>query len=263
METKNFRKLKKKLDFHYGRYRKETVSPDPIEIPRLYSNKTDIELTAFVASVFAYGNVKQILKTLYAITDLLGNRPAQTLKRKSNLSDEIRLSQIKYRFYSNEDIVNLFELLRFVYKKYDSLENLFARGFDAKEKNVKTGIENFSREMLRICENKNCLTRGIKFMFPLPSKNSATKRMNLFLRWMVRKDEIDFGLWKNMPASTLVIPLDVHIGKIARKLGFTQRKSNDWKTAEEITDALKIFDAEDPVKYDFALCHIGMRKEKF
>jgi len=107
------------------------------------------------------------------------------------------------------------------------------------------------------------LSRGIVFMFPLPEKGSACKRMNLFLRWMVRKDELDFGLWSQIPTSKLIIPVDTHIARICKQLRLTNRKNVSWKMAEEITNSLKKFDPDDPVKYDFAICHIGMRKLKF
>jgi uncharacterized protein (TIGR02757 family) len=106
------------------------------------------------------------------------------------------------------------------------------------------------------------LTDGIKFMFPLPEKGSSCKRMNLFLRWMVRKDELDFGLWKGITTDKLIIPVDTHVARICTELGLTSRKNVSWKMAEEITDNLKEFDPVDPVKYDFAICHIGMRKIK-
>jgi uncharacterized protein (TIGR02757 family) len=107
------------------------------------------------------------------------------------------------------------------------------------------------------------ISAGIKFMFPRPELGSACKRMNLFLRWMVRKDELDFGIWNEIPSDKLVIPVDTHIARICQLLKLTKRKNVSWKMAEEITENLKRFDPADPVKYDFAICHIGMRKLKF
>ncbi len=106
-------------------------------------------------------------------------------------------------------------------------------------------------------------SRGVRFMFPDPLKGSACKRQNLFLRWMIRNDELDFGLWKEIPTSKLIVPVDTHIAQISKKLQLTKRENVSWKMAEEITNNLKKFDENDPVKYDFALCHIGMRKLKF
>ena len=120
--------------------------------------------------------------------------------------------------------------------------------------------------MLELYQNlfvEEKVTQGIKFMFPLPSKGSVCKRMNLFLRWMVRKDELDFGLWDEIDKSKLIIPVDTHIARICRKLKLTKKKNINWNMAEEITENLKKYDPDDPVKYDFAICHIGMRKLRF
>ncbi len=261
--AENIGTLKRKLDYHYARYDKSKISPDPLEIPHLYSERNNIELVAFLASVFAYGGVKQILKTLYSLSNLLGENPVASLSDIETTVRRVISSQIKYRFYSNADVANLLRLLAHFREKYGSLENLFMKGYNENDRNVRNAAENFSLAFLQACKEKGCLTRGIKFMFPRPSKGSAAKRMNLFLRWMVRDDELDFGLWRGVRKNALVIPLDVHVARIARKLGLTARKSNDWKTAEEITETLKLFDKNDPVKYDFALCHIGMRKEEF
>jgi uncharacterized protein (TIGR02757 family) len=154
--------------------------------------------------------------------------------------------------------------LSLAYQEFDSLKKLFISGYDQDDINLKNAITNFSNYFLQKCTQEfRGISRGIKFMFPLPEKGSACKRMNLFLRWMVRKDELDFGLWCEIPTNKLVIPVDTHIAKICKQLKLTKKKNVSWKMAEEITENLKKFDADDPVKYDFALCHIGMRKLKF
>lgn len=180
---------------------------------------------------------------------------------------------VKHRFYSSRDIQDFFFGLNKVYKTYGSLKNLFLERNDD-EFDLKSAISNFSRKMIELCINDSKPTRGIVFMFPDPNKGSprsdgrvgagsACKRMNLFLRWMVRKDELDFGLWNEIPTSQLLIPVDVHVARICKQLKLTTRKNVSWKMAEEITNQLKKFDPNDPVKYDFAICHIGMRKLKF
>jgi uncharacterized protein (TIGR02757 family) len=261
---KRFRALKEKLEYHYARYDKTAVSPDPIDFPRRFGKPENIELAAFLSSVFAYGNVKAILRALDFISDLLGENPYDALvSEKSGLLARIRKSGLRYRFYSNEDIARLFEMLKRAYGEFGSLENLFMKSYEPNAPNLRNEIELFNAWFLNECEKANCSTRGFRFMFPQPSKGSAVKRMNLFLRWMVRKDEIDFGLWRGIPKNRLVIPLDVHVARISRELGLTKRNDNGWKTAVEITETLKLFDENDPIKYDFALCHIGMRKEVF
>ncbi len=255
--------LKKKLDYHYERYKTEPLSPDPLEIPHLFTSPLDIEFTAFISAIFAYGSVTQILKTLYSILEILGKNPHEKLMNDKKLLRQLKNSKISYRFYSNDDVVNLFKIIRKAYAKHGSLKNLFVKNYSCKHENLKNEIETFSLWFLKECEKARCLSRGFKFMFPLPSKGSAVKRMNLFLRWMVRKDNFDFGLWSKIKRNQLLIPVDTHIARISRELGLTSRKNADWKMAEEITENLKKFDFDDPVKYDFALCHIGIRKEYF
>jgi len=151
-----------------------------------------------------------------------------------------------------------------VYNEFGSLKKLFLSGYQETDSNTKNAIANFSDFFLQTALNEfGVLSRGLKFMFPLPEKRSACKRMNLFLRWMVRKDDLDFGLWNEISTSKLIIPVDTHVARICKQLKLTKRKNVSWQMAEEITDNLKKFDINDPVKYDFAICHIGMRKLSF
>lgn len=248
--------LKNKLEYHYKAFDKTKISPDPIEYPHKYSDKRDIEISAFISSLFAYGNIKQIMNVLNKIHFILGSSPFDFIisysKSKNYFID------VRHRFYSNNDIENLFSALRQVYKRIDSLEYFFKN-----DNTIKKNIILLSMQMKKLCYQKNNVSNGIKFMFPEPEKGSACKRMNLFLRWMVRKDGIDFGLWKSIPTSQLIIPVDTHVAKIAKELKLTNNKNVSWNMAEEITNNLKKYDPIDPVKYDFALCHIGMRKLKF
>ena len=257
--------LKDKLEYHYRTFNFEQIEPDPLQFPHLFKDDKDIEVMAFISSVFAYGTVAQIISTLNKIVQIMNNQPYKFILNveKKNLKE--KLDGLKHRFYNEHDIATLFLVLRKVYRFHDSLKNLFLINYKGDEPNLKSGISRFSEEILlsavSVNGSKN-LSNGIKFMFPLPEKGSACKRMNLFLRWMVRKDELDFGLWNEIPSAKLVIPVDTHIAKIARQLKLTSRKLVSWKMAEEITEKLKKYDPDDPVKYDFALCHIGMRKLK-
>ena len=130
------------------------------------------------------------------------------------------------------------------------------------DENIKNSLSGFSYHFIVRAEDKNVkgkISQGVKFMFPMPEQGSACKRMNLFLRWMIRKDELDFGLWNEIPACKLVIPVDTHVARICTALELTKKKNVSWAMAEEITNNLKKFNPSDPVKYDFAICHIGMR----
>jgi len=256
-------KLKRKLDYHYHYFDYSQISPDPLEFPHRYEDKRDIEISAFVSSVFAYGNIKQIISVLEKIHSIMKPCPFEFVSNYSYEKGIKIFNGLKHRFYTDTDIASLFYCLKEVYNCYGSLNYLFLLYYFEKDDNLKNSTHFFSRSLTEISSKKNGLTNGIKFMFPDPYKGSACKRMNLFLRWMIRKDELDFGMWPEMPPSKLVIPVDTHVAKICRSLKLTKKKNISWLMAEEITESLKKFDPVDPVKYDFAICHIGMRKMKF
>ena len=257
--------IRQKLDLHYKAFDKTKISPDPLQFLHLYKDERDIEVVGLLASVFAYGNVKQINNALSRIQSIVNENPYEYVINFSQGNHE-DFNGFVHRFYTENDIVNLFMSLKSTYKNFGSLKNLFLTYYLPEEPNLKNSISKFSNHFIKTVSlqtNQDKVSRGVKFMFPSPGKGSACKRMNLFLRWMVRKDELDFGLWNEIPTNKLVIPVDTHIAKICKSLKLTTRKNVSWKMAEEITEKLKKFDPNDPVKYDFALCHIGMRKMKF
>ncbi|MFA7228338.1 MAG: TIGR02757 family protein [Melioribacteraceae bacterium] len=255
--------LKEKLDYHYRYFDASRISPDPLEFPRRFNNYYDIEISSFISSVFAFGNVTQIIKTLDKIHISIENRPYEFVKCYS-YPDGLKLfSDLKHRFYTGNDIALLFHSLNKIYSNYGSLKYFFLLYYFENDPNLKNALSFFSKNFLEIGSGKGSISHGLKFMIPDPLKGSACKRMNLFLRWMVRRDHLDFGLWNEIPASKLVIPVDTHIARICKELKLTRLKNVSWKMAEEITGRLKKFDPVDPVKYDFAICHIGMRKLVF
>jgi uncharacterized protein (TIGR02757 family) len=250
--------LRDKLEYHYNCFNTSDFDTDPVQFPRRFSNPTDIEIMAFIAALFSYGKISQINSNLEKFIRISMNKPYEFIlnfrpKQKIHLG---------HRFYRNEDIKNLFLVLQQILAEYGSLKNFFLRGYSHSDKNVKNAISNFSITTLKLFEKKKIkINHAIKFMFPIPDRGSACKRLNLFLRWMVRKDNIDIGLWNEIPKNKLVIPVDTHIARVSRILQLTKRKNVSWKMAEEITDELKIFDPNDPVKYDFSLCHLSIRGE--
>ncbi len=256
--------LKQKLDYHYKAFDKSKISPDPLQFLHLFDNEKDIEAIGFIASIFAYGNVAQIINTLNKILAVSDNQPYEFIAGYFNEKYSFKLAGLKHRFYTEKDISLLFYILSDVYHQFGSLKNLF-QFFYRETGDIKNSITKFSdffiNYALRI--NGGEISSGFKFMFPLPELGSACKRMNLFLRWMVRKDELDFGIWNEIPTADLIIPVDTHVARICRELNLTKRKNTSWAMAEEITGNLKKFDPADPVKYDFAICHIGMRKLSF
>jgi uncharacterized protein (TIGR02757 family) len=258
--------LKQKLDYHYKAFDKSQISPDPLQFLHLFSKEEDIEAMGFIASIFAYGNVKQIINTLDKILIISNFKPYDFVLNFGKTQSKIKLKGLKHRFYTDEDIQNLFSSLNNIYKQKDSLKNLFIENFYNEEQNIKNGLSLFSKSFIEEIKKRTKVKKvspGVRFMFPLPELGSACKRMNLFLRWMVRKDGLDFGLWDGIHPDKLVIPVDTHIARICKTLQLTTYKNVSWKMAEEITENLKKFDPVDPVKYDFAICHIGMRKMKF
>lgn len=257
--TKN--QLKEKLDNHYKFFDKSQISPDPLEFPHRFKNENDIEISAFIASIFAYGNIKQIINSLEKLHTIMGESPYEFVFTFQK-NHEKYFKDFKHRFYTTEDVIHLFKILSQIIKKEDSIKNHFYTFYNASG-NIKDSIHLFGRDLIKRSYQTDKLSHGLKFMFPDPYKGSAAKRMNLFLRWMIRKDELDFGFWDKIPKSDLIIPVDTHIAKICKELKLTTLKNVSWKMAEEITNNLKKYDAIDPVKYDFAICHIGMRKLNF
>jgi len=255
--------LKHKLDYHYRYFDATQISPDPLEFPRRYTNWNDIEVSAFISSVFAFGNIKQIMKILEKIHLIMGESPHEFVMDFNIERDAPKFEGVIHRFFTTADIIALFSALHIIYNGYGSLNYLFLLYYFERDTNLKNSLSFFSNNLTGFAVQDYKLTNGIKFMFPDPVKNSTCKRMNLFLRWMVRKDELDLGLWKEIPTSKLVIPVDTHVAKICTGLKLTTKKNLTWGMAEEITENLKQFDSTDPIKYDFAICHIGMRKLNF
>ncbi len=258
--------LKAKLDRHYRVFDKTKISPDPLQFLHLYSDEKDIEVMGFIAAVFAYGNVNQIINTLNKFVEISDSRPYRFIASFSDHRNDGRLSGMYHRFYSYKDVINLFLTMEKAYAEYGSLKNLFLGYYNDNDESIKNALSGFSHHFIneiKIVTKRERLSPGAKFMFPLPELGSACKRKNLFLRWMVRKDELDFGLWREIPKNKLIIPVDTHVARICMQLKLTNRKNVSWRMAEEITENLKKYDADDPVKYDFAICHIGMRKMAF
>ncbi len=255
--------LKRKLEYHYQKFDYSQIYPDPLIFPHRFKNELDIEISAFISSIFAYGNVKQIINSLEKLHKLFGGKPAEFISNFQSKQHKIFFKNFKHRFYTGNDTIILFEILKSILSEYGSIKKLFLQHYSNKNENIKDALSQFSYNIIKIAKRYGNESRGVRFMFPNPNNGSACKRMNLFLRWMVRDDELDFGLWKEISTSQLIIPVDTHVAKISSKIDLTNRKNVSWKMAEEITENLKKFDAKDPVKYDFAICHIGIRNQQF
>lgn len=232
---------------------------DPVEFPHRYKDKQDIEIAGLIAALFSYGRVELFKPVIEEILKRMGKSPYDFILNFKLSSQSRFFEGLYYRFQKQEDIIKLINLIRLFIQRHNSIEETFCQFYRPEDEDTFNAIEGFSRYSLSLLKNTIGLhTRGLKQLFPLPSSGSACKRLNLFLRWMVRKDEIDLGIWKGIPKNKLIIPLDVHIARIGTKLGLTMRRTPDIKMAREITCALKRLDPEDPLKYDFLLCHTGM-----
>lgn len=257
--------LKETLDRLYKSYDfKERISNDPIEFPHQFKRPQDIEIAGFIASCFAYGRVDLFKPVIRKILAVMGESPHDFILNFSAKRQKKLFSGLKYRFNSSDDIICLIYALNVMLQQYGSIESLFGGYYKDEDPDIGNGLTGLVATIPDIDTSsvygKNVKPGGFLQFFPSPAKGSACKRMNLFLRWMIRDKDIDFGLWERIPKNKLVIPLDTHIARMSRCLGFTKRSSQDWKMAVEITGALKLFDPKDPLKYDFALCHQGISK---
>ncbi|HET6516186.1 MAG TPA: TIGR02757 family protein [Thermodesulfovibrionales bacterium] len=262
MTEKRRQQLKKVLDRFYDDYDfTGRIAHDPIEFPHHYDDVGDIEISAFIATCLAYGRVDLFKAVVKKILSVMGKSPRSFLT-DFDVKKQGRLFPFKYRFNEDRDIVCLLFIIHGLLLKYSSLERAFMGHYLPEHGNTGRAITGFVEEILSVDTTKaygrNVRPAGLLQFFPSPANGSACKRMNLFLRWMIRDRDIDFGIWKGISKNHLVIPLDTHIARIGRCLGLTKRRSADWKAAVEITETLKLLDPVDPLRYDFALCHQGI-----
>ena len=248
--------LKNILEGLYRKYsHKKFIPPDPLQFVYHYKETADMEIAGFIAACFAYGAVEQIEKFLTALLNKMGNHPAGFIKNFST-QDKKFFKSLKYRFNTGEDIISLLEILKKVLTRYGSIEKLFLKGYNNTDKNIIPAAEKFIQNLFKIHNKK--ISNGLKFLLSNPAGGGTSKRLFLFLRWMVRKDEVDTGLWKKIDKTKLIVPVDVHIGRLSKILGLHNRKTVNLKTAVEITAGFAAICPQDPVKYDFALCRIGI-----
>lgn len=231
--------------------KRHLVHPDPLEFLYKYSEALDREVVGIIASSLAYGRVAQILKSVDCILQPMGKHPFRFLQK----TDSSKLMKIykgfKHRFTTDKEMVSLLSGVHRVIMKYGSLNRCFVSGMRPEDENVLPALGKFSKELA-------CVSR---YLVPSPQDGSACKRLNLFLRWMVREDDVDPGGWCSVGPAKLIIPLDTHMVNISKKLNITAKKTANIRMAEEITAAYKHVNADDPVKYDFALTRFGIRSE--
>lgn len=257
MEDFVFCQVKELLDEKTAQYNgPDFITLDPISIPHQFERKEDIEISGFLAATIAWGNRTMIVRNANKLVGLMDFSPYQFVMDAS-ASDLEKVGTFVHRTFNGSDAVFMLRALRNIYENHGGMEKVFEQGFSFNQ-SVFSALSHFRTVFFEIDHDRHC-EKHISSV----EKGASAKRLNMFLRWMVRRDAkgVDFGLWKGIPTSSLMLPLDVHTGNISRKLGLLERKQNDWKAVVEVTSMLRKMDATDPVKYDFALFGLGINKE--
>ena len=229
------------------------IDLDPVGIPHQFTQQEDVEITAFWTSILAWGQRITIINKANQLFELMDGSPYDFIINHKE-SDRKRFAEFKHRTFNFTDTIYFLEFLQNHYRKYDSLEDAFLP--DGNFVDVETSLIHFREYFF---DHPYAPQRTTKHIAS-PARKSTCKRLNMFLRWMVRKDDkgVDFGIWYRIPTSALMMPLDVHVERVARHIGILKRKQRDWQTVVELTENLRQFDPEDPVKYDFALFGMGV-----
>ncbi len=255
METK-LKDLKKLLDENYQKFNSEPfIKNDPIQIPHLFSKNQDIEIMAFLVSILAWGQRVSIINSGKKLIQIFDNEPFQFIVHHQD-SDLKSCQKFVHRTFNDTDLLSIIGFLKNIYLQHQSLENAFAIHLSKKDLNVEKALNGFR---ILFEKDEHFISRTKKHIAH-PLSGSACKRLNMFLRWMVRTDQngVDFGLWKQIQPSQLVCPLDVHVIRQALSLGLLKTDHSNWNNAVNLTNVLKQFDPKDPVKYDFALFGMGV-----
>ena len=249
------KELKDLLEHKFNLYNTTNfIIEDPISIPHAYNQKEDIEIISFLISIISWGNRKSIIKSGNKLREILGSSPIDFIMRFKE--KDLKKINFVHRTFNKFDLIYFLKSLKNIYKNHDGLENVFSKNLN--DEFMYNNISNFRKIFFSLNHEKR-----MEKHISNPKKNSACKRINMFLRWMVRNDGVvDFGIWKKIKPSMLSCPLDVHTANIGRKLNLISRKQNDLKTVLELDQKLRLFDKNDPVKYDYALFGMGVY-EKF
>ncbi|MHA6248063.1 TIGR02757 family protein [Pontibacter sp. CAU 1760] len=259
MPKNNIHQIKALLDDRVEKYNQPDFIPnDPVSIPHRFTKKQDIEISGFLAAILAWGQRKTIINNCLKLMDLMDNAPHDFILNHQD-QDLPRFLGFKHRTFNDTDLLYLLHFFQQYYQQHDSLETAFV-GENNQLSSQKERLMHFHNLAFSLEDAPQRTRKHIA----TPARKSACKRLNMYLRWMVRKDRqgVDFGVWDTMPMSDLICPCDVHVERVARRLGLITRKNMDWETAEELTAHLRTFDPADPVKYDYALFGLGI-EEKF
>ena len=252
----NHQELKQYLDEQVSRFNVPDFIPDdPIRIPHQFSLQQDVEIMGFWTAILAWGQRKTIINKANELIELMDGAPYQFISQHQE-KDRARFLQFKHRTFQATDTLYFLERLQQYFQQYASLEKAFSKHLKPEDETVEKALIGFHNDFF---DHPYAPQRTRKHI-ATPARKSTCKRLNMFLRWMVRQDDrgVDFGLWKEIKPSQLLMPLDVHVDRVARRLGLIQRKQRDWQTVLELTENLRVFDPQDPSKYDFALFGAGV-----
>jgi uncharacterized protein (TIGR02757 family) len=253
--------LKQRLDEQYANFNSTSVT-DPIQLVRRFDRPDDREIAGFCAAALAFGRVQSVINSIEGLLTATDGSPAAYVRAFEPARDRRTLDHLVHRWTRGIDLAALVWLLRQMLDSHGSLERFFADGADPEAETIEAALDAFSRRACRLDRKavygRMVRTPGVSYFFARPSRGGACKRLNLFLRWMVRRDAVDLGVWTQVRAAQLIVPLDTHVIRLGRCLRLTRYSSPGWRMAADITASLRRLDPVDPVRYDFSICHIGM-----
>ena len=254
--------LRDSLQSLYSDYNREDSASDPVHRVRPFADPGDREIAGFCAAALAFGRVASVLNSIDTLLAIMGPHPADFVRRFDPAARRPELRKMVHRWIRGDDLAALLWILRQMLERAGSVEAFFAEGLRPDAEDVSEALDSFSTRALAL-DLRRAYARmpkrpGVCYFFPRPSAGSACKRLNLYLRWMVRHDEIDLGVWTRVPASKLIVPLDTHVIRLGRCLRLTRYTSPGWRMAADITASLRKLDPGDPVRFDFSICHVGM-----
>jgi uncharacterized protein (TIGR02757 family) len=254
--------LKPLLDRLYSEFNYADSATDPIQIVRRFDRADDREVVGFVAASLAFGRVASVLQSIERVLAIMGPHPAEYVRRFDPAVCSRAFTHVVHRWTRGPDLVALLWIMKQMIDRAESIEGFFGESHDPRADDVTAALDSFSVRALAL-DVRGAYGRvpkrpGVCYFFPRPSAGSGCKRLNLFLRWMVRRDALDLGVWTRVAPAQLIVPLDTHVIRVGRCLRLTRYTTPGWRMAADITTSLRRLDPDDPVKYDFALCHIGM-----
>jgi uncharacterized protein (TIGR02757 family) len=254
--------LPTRLDALYHAYNREESAADPVHLVRPFARKEDREIAAFCAAGLAFGRVASILNSIATLFRIMGAHPAEFVRRFDPAAPAPELRRMVHRWTRGVDLVALLWILRQMLESHGTIEEFFLEGYSADDVDIGPALDSFSTRALALdmtrAYGRVPKRAGVCYFFPRPSAGSACKRLNLFLRWMVRHDAVDLGVWTRVAPGKLIVPLDTHVIRLGHCLRLTKYQSAGWRMAADITDSLRAMDAVDPVRFDFSICHVGM-----